>query len=348
MDPYTQLVRPVLFRVSADRAHALAQVALRWPLPWRLLGSGPHLDSRLAVELHGLRLPNPVGLAPGFDKDADLLASLQHLGFGFLAPGAIMRDYRPGNPAPRLGRLVEQQGLINCMGLPSKGREHAIANLRRLARRHVPVFADVQGVSPEQILDNVVAIQPYADALELSLACPNTADTDRNKGLAAVAELLREIARVRNRPVFSKVPHEFHRERHDQLPAFLDACLAAGIEGVIASATGRYETTRLSRGVGSLAGKPIFQDTLALVREIAAHAGGRLSIIASGGVFTGRDAYEMLAAGASAVEIYSALVYRGWLAPVLINRELLTVLAAEGIPSVQALVDRSRPALARV
>jgi dihydroorotate dehydrogenase len=345
VDLYTRLIRPLLFRLSADRANNLSHEALRWPILWQLLGSRPDLDPRLAVQLHGVPLPNPVGLAPGFDKDGDLLASLQHLGFGFLSPGSIMGEARAGNRTPRLGRLVEQQAVLNCMGLPSKGREHAVANLE--ARRlRVPVFACIQGTSLEQFVDSVLAVQPHAAALELSLACPNTRDTDRNKGLMAVIEIIHAIARVRQRPVFCKIPHEFHGERHDQLPALLDGCLDAGIEGVVASATGRHKTPQLSMGVGSVAGKPIFRDTLALVREIAAHAGGRLSIIAAGGVFTGRDAYEMLSAGASAVQIYSAMIYRGWMVPTLINRELLTVLDAEGFASVQALVDRSRLAAA--
>ncbi|MBI4494997.1 MAG: dihydroorotate dehydrogenase 2 [Chloroflexi bacterium] len=345
MDLYTNLVRPALFRVPADTAHRLALAALRWPALWRLLGAGPQVDPRLALDLHGLKLANPVGLAPGFDKDCDVLGALMHLGFGYLAPGAIMRDVRAGNPTPRLARVVEQQALLNCMGLPSKGRDHALANLRRLRRRRVPIFADVQGVSPEEILDNVVAVQPYAEAVEVSLACPNTSDTDRNKELATVVELIRGIGRVRRKPIFAKVPHHFRVERRDQLPTVLEACLEAGLEGVIASGTRRAASNQLSIGHGQMAGAPIFQDTLALVGEMASLTGGRLTIIASGGVLTGRDAYAMLRAGASLVEVYSAFVYRGWRAPALINRELLAVLSAEGIDSVQALVDRGRPAV---
>jgi dihydroorotate dehydrogenase len=98
--------------------------------------------------------------------------------------------------------------------------------------------------------------------------------------------------------------------------------------------------------MGNLSGRPIYASNLGLVQEIAGHAGGRLSIIASGGVWNGREAYEMLSAGACLEDIYTALIYRGWLAPALINRELLAVLEAEGVPSVQALVDRSRAAVA--
>ncbi|MBI4494998.1 MAG: dihydroorotate dehydrogenase 2 [Chloroflexi bacterium] len=340
MDLYTRLARPTLFRVPADTAHRLALAALRWPRLWEVLGSGPDHDPRLGLELHGLRLANPIGLAPGFDKDCDVLASLQHLGFGYLAPGAILRDVRPGNPLPRMGRLPAQGALLNCMGLPSKGREHSIRNLRRLERRRVPIFAEVHGVTPEEILENVAAIQPYAEALEVGLECPNTRDTDRTKQVATAIELVHVLARARQRPTFVKVPYFFRSEQRDRLPDLLDACIEAGLEGVVASAARRQQTDQLSIGYGQITGKPIFQDTLALVGELAAHAAGRLTIVAAGGVSTGRDAYAMLRAGASLVEILTAFVYRGWAAPALINRELLGVLQAEGVESVQALVER--------
>src|SRR5688500_7089154 len=105
MDPYLSIIRPLLFRLPADDAHRLAHAALRWPAMWRLVGPGPDHDPRLEIELGGVRLANPVGLAPGFDKDCERLAALQHLGFGCLSPGAIMADARPGNPEPRLGRI---------------------------------------------------------------------------------------------------------------------------------------------------------------------------------------------------------------------------------------------------
>ncbi|MBI4492497.1 MAG: dihydroorotate dehydrogenase 2 [Chloroflexi bacterium] len=342
MDLYVNGLRPLLFRVPADDAHRLAIAALRWPLLWRLIGSGPDHDPRLGLDLAGVKLANPIGLAPGFDKDCDVLASLQHLGFGFLAPGAIMREVRAGNPRPRLGRVVEQQAVINCMGLPSKGRAHAIANLQRLKQRRVPIFAEVQGTSKDEILDNVVAVQPYAEVVEVGLVCPNARDTDRYREVSEAVELIHSLAGVRTGPVLAKLPNQHHTSRHDILAPCLQACVEAGLEGVVVSGTKRYATAQLSMGVGSLAGRPVFEETLGLVREAFQLAGDRLAIIASGGVLTGRDAFEMLRAGASAIQFYSAMVYRGWNAPALINRELAAVLEAEGIESVQALVQRGR------
>ncbi|MBI4493096.1 MAG: dihydroorotate dehydrogenase 2 [Chloroflexi bacterium] len=342
MDPYLTFLRPVLFRMSADRAHRLAHLALRWSWPWRLIGSGPEIDPRLAVEVHGLRLANPVGLAPGFDKDCELLQSLMHLGFGFLAPGAIMRQVRAGNPRPRLGRIVEQEAVLNCLGLPSKGWQYSVARLQRLTWHRALIFADVQGESPQEILDNVEAIQPYAEALEVSLVCPNTHDSDANFTRSVAVELLPEIARRRIRPVFVKVPQLQLDAAGVSFVEFLDTCVAAGIEGIIITGSWYHKTPQLSRGIANLTGKPIFQNTLRMVREASEHTGGRLSIIGSGGVWTGRDVYEMFRAGASLVEFLSAMIYRGPMAPALINRELVAVLEAEGVASVQVLVDGAR------
>jgi dihydroorotate dehydrogenase len=344
MDLYRRLARPCLFRLPPDTAHDLALRALAWPAPWRLVGRGPYRDPRLATDLCGIPLANPVGLAPGLDKDGDALAGLMHLGFGFLAPGAIMREARPGNPRPRLGRLVEQEALLNCMGLPSKGRAHAIAHLQRLKERTVPIVAELQGVSPAEIVKTAAALQPHADATAVGLECPNTTAAERESVLAGVLDLVYRLGEVRTRPLFAKVPNHFRLERPDRLPAFLDACIDAGLDGVIASGTGRAVAPQLSLGQGTISGRPVFQATRDLVRAIADHAGDRLAIVASGGVSTGRDAYEMLRAGASAVMILSVLIYRGPLAPRLINQELLAVLQAEGVPSVRALGARRQAA----
>jgi dihydroorotate dehydrogenase (fumarate)/dihydroorotate dehydrogenase len=299
-----------------------------------LFGGPDAGDPRLSVELHGVQLANPVGLAPGFDKDCDVLPATTRLGFGFVAPGSVMRWPRSGNARPRLARLVEQEAVLNAMGLPSKGVAHAAARLQRLRDRRAPVFVDVQGTTPQEIIDNFVELQPLVDAVELSLVCPNTTDTDANAGLDAVEALAQQIATRRRKPVFVKVPVHIRHGSVDGFRAFLDICVGAGLQGVIACGARPVKTDRLARGVGQLGGRPVFPDTLRLVRLAREHAGDRLSIIASGGIFTGRDAFDALAAGADLVEILSAFIYRGWAAPRLINRELGDVLTEKRIHSL--------------
>src|SRR5919198_662063 len=129
---YSSVLRPLLFRLSPDRSHACAQAALRWSPPWRALGAWGALratDPRLRTSFAGVELPNPVGLAAGFDKNCDLLNSLSCLGFGFVTVGSIMPEPRFGNPFPRLVRYPETKSLADSMGVPSKGRAHAVERL---------------------------------------------------------------------------------------------------------------------------------------------------------------------------------------------------------------------------
>lgn len=336
-DLYARVIRPVLFMGSAELAHALARIALRVAPIWRLLARRRASDPRLAVTLRGIPLPNPVGLAPGFDKDCDLLESLGWLGFGFLAPGSVMGDVRAGNPKPRLARLPEREAILNSMGLPSKGVAHAVERLRRLRSRPVPILVDVQGTTPDEIISNVDAVQSLADGLEVSLVCPNTRDTEANSGFEAIEALARALAQIRQRPVFVKIPLHIRSGSDTDLRRFLDICLAHDLEGVVACGARRVHTERLATGEGQLGGRPVFEVTIELVRRIRAHAGDRLSIIASGGIFTGRDVVAAIRAGADCVEIYSALIYRGWRAPALINAEILSELEQEDVVSVAAL-----------
>jgi dihydroorotate dehydrogenase len=270
-----------------------------------------------------------------------MLGSLGYLGFGFLAPGSVMGEPRRGNPRPRLARLPAHESILNSMGLPSKGLAHAKRRLAELRDRPVPLFVDVQGTTPEQIISNVVAIQDAADALEVSLVCPNTPDTRANEGFAAIAEVARELAAHRKRAVFVKIPLEIRAGPADSLHRFLDVCIQYGLEGVVACGARRVRTARLAPGAGQLGGRAIFDDTLTLTRRVRAYAGRRLEIIASGGISTGRDAFIVLAEGATAVEIYSAFIYRGPTAAASINAELLAMLDAAGIDSVTQLQEQA-------
>lgn len=347
MSFYRRLVRTALFALPAETAHSIAHAVLSPSLLWERVGPGPVLDDRLATEMSGLPFASPIGLAPGFDKDCDLLGSLMHLGFGFLVAGSVLARRRAGNARPRLARLVGQEALLNSMGLPSKGLEHSVSRLSRLRRRRVPIFVAVQGTTPDEIASNFVALQPHVDAVELALVCPNTDDTSSNASLDAVARLAARIAACREKPVLAKVPVHIRYGEGRALEAFLDICIEAGLQGVAVCGARHVETDRLARGHGQLGGRPVFGDTLRLIQRVRAHAGERLAVVASGGVSTGRDAYEALRAGADLLEIYSSFIYRGWRAPRDIARELGDVLAAEGLPSVRALVSaRERASVA--
>jgi dihydroorotate dehydrogenase len=337
MDLYAGL-RPALFRLPADRAHGLARLALRVPAAFRLLGRSARVqDPRLATDLAGIPLRNPVGLAPGLDKDGDLLPSLQHLGFGYVVIGSVTPEARAGNPRPRLVRYPDRLSVANSMGLPNQGVDACVRRLRTRPAQHTTVLASVAGFSIESILAGVLSIEPLVAAVEVGLICPNTSESERLREVELVGELVAELGRQCRKPVFVKLPPHHTPEDHARVMAMVDLCVRAGIDGVSVNGGRPVVEPALAVGRGSLAGRDTFSDALRIVGDIAERAAGRLVIRASGGVFTGEDAARMLRAGATTVEVYTAFIYRGWRIAGLINRGLQEILDREGIATVAAL-----------
>lgn len=333
MDAYP-LVRPLLFRIPPDTAHELAKVMLRRETLWRLL-TRPHApDERLRTDLAGLRLASPIGLAPGFDKSGDLVPSLVRLGFGYVVVGSITPEPRRGNPTPRLLRYVDRQSLANCMGMPNVGLKEAVRLLSRPRASGVPVIASVAGFSPPELLSAAATIEPHVDAVEIGLVCRHTPETFDMAERSSVADLAEGLARQRTKPVFVKLPPFFTEPERQRALSIVDIWADAGLDGLSLSGTRQIPEPRLSMGAGGVAGKATTEDALRILDDVATRARGRLAIKASGGVFDGRDAYRFLQAGATAVELYSAFIYRGWDVPNLIARELLKELESHGDRSV--------------
>jgi dihydroorotate dehydrogenase (fumarate)/dihydroorotate dehydrogenase len=348
MSAYERVLRPLLFALSADRAHALARGALRAPAVWRALGAAARVeDPRLGTELAGIRLANPIGLAPGFDKDAELLPALGQLGFGYLCVGSITREARFGNPFPRLVRYPEREAIANSMGLPNRGIAAATRRLGEAGRVSCPVVASVAGFSAQELLNSARAVEPYVAAVEIGLVCPNTSETERLEELRLFSTLADGLARSMRKPVFVKLPPHRSPQERGRTFALLDECLRTGLAGVSVSGTRPHVEPRLGTGRGSLAGRPVFEDSLRVVAEVADRSGGRLAIKGAGGVFTGADALRMLEAGATSVELYSAFIYRGWEVAGRIKRELLALLRERGT-RLSALTARRRAAAAGV
>jgi dihydroorotate dehydrogenase len=336
------LLRAALFRMPADRAHDLARLALRVPAPYRWLGrSIMRRDPRLETTLAGLRLANPVGLAPGFDKDGDLVGSLQHLGFGYVVVGSVTAERRAGNPRPRLVRYPERLSIANSMGLPNRGVDAAARLLRARPATATTVMASVAGFSIETILAGVAKLEPLVAAVEVGLICPNSSESERLRELEMVGDLVAGLGRQRTKPVFVKLPPYHSPDDRDRVMKMIDLCAGAGLDGVSVNGGRPVVEPRLAVGRGSLAGRDTFADALRIVGEVAEHAAGRLLVRASGGVFTGEDAALMLRAGAATVEVYSAFIYRGWRVADEINRGLLNILDREGLPSIDHLRRRA-------
>jgi dihydroorotate dehydrogenase len=337
MDGYTSLVRPALFRLPADTAHDLGRIGLRWRTPWRLLAGEAPADPRLATDLGGLALASPIGLAPGFDKSGDLVPALSELGFGYVVVGSITPEPRRGNPRPRLHRYADRSSLTNCMGMPNVGIAEAASLLARDRNSGCRVLAAVAAASADDVVEAAATVEPVVDAVEIGLVCRHTPETFEMAELPTVTAILERFGRRKRKPAFVKIPpHHTEAERQRTL-AIVDVCIANGFEGVSISGTRQIAEPALSMGIGGLAGKATTEAALRILGDVADRAAGRLAIKASGGVFTGADAFRFLAAGATAVELYSAFIYRGPNVARRIAHELVAELENRRLGSVRGI-----------
>lgn len=339
-------VTALLRRLDPETAHGLALAGLRMGLGPRDLGPD---DPALAVEISGLRLTNCIGLAAGFDKDARAPDALIDCGFGFVELGGVTPKPQAGNPRPRLFRLDEDRAVINRMGFNNAGLEAFAANLARRQRRGVVgVNLGANKDSADRIDDYVAGLRRLwglADYFAVNVSSPNTPGLRGLQSTDALDDLLGRLAEARaslagaRAPLFLKVAPDIAEA---DAAGMVEACLRHGIEGLIVSNTTLARPMSL-RSVhrdeaGGLSGRPLFEPSTRVLGWLHAAADGRLVLIGVGGVGSGADAYAKIRAGASAVQLYSALVYEG---PGLVARvkdDLAARLRVDGFQSVAEAV----------
>jgi dihydroorotate dehydrogenase len=340
MNLYKTWIRPFLFKLNPEDAHNLAKTLLKFRYLGHLVGKERLFvrDERLRVNLGGMSIRNPVGLAPGFDKDCEMLGSLGVFGFGYVVSGSVMCEPRPGNPRPRMVRLPEQKAVVSCMGLPSKGVAYVSGRLRHYPQRHVPLVVNCNGFNLQEYIKLIEVIQPLADGLEISLSCSNEADAGGDFLDPRIAEtLFVEIAKRKTKPIFVKIPSYATEEDRQKRLDLVERALRYSIDGFATSFGSRLEDRRLATGYGTLSGKPLFQEMLRVVKDLYQVTRGRCHIKARGGIFSAEDAFEAIALGGSTVEVYTGLIYEGWTVARDINRGLLKLLDEQHIKNVASL-----------
>ncbi len=339
------LVWPLVRRLDPERAHGLALAALKAGL----VPSGrPVAEPRLRTTLWGLEFANPLGLAAGFDKEAEAVDAALGLGFGFVEIGSVTPEPQPGNPRPRLFRLPEDGAVINRMGFNSRGLEVARANLERRRRRGVVgINLGKNKTSQDAAADyrkGVVALGPLADYLVVNVSSPNTPGLRALQGRAPLADLLGAVKAARDGlerkpPLLLKIAPDLTDEDKADIAAVV---LDLEIDGLIATNTtiARPDGLRGTRRgeAGGLSGRPLLAPSTRVLADMYRLTGGRIPLIGVGGVASGADAYAKIRAGASLVQLYSALVYGGPDLVTRILRDLSARLAADGFNSVAEAV----------
>jgi dihydroorotate dehydrogenase len=333
----------LLSRLDAETAHGLALLALKSGLTPPDRRSDPRA---LGSEVWGRHLPNPIGLAAGFDKNAEVPDAALGLGFGLVEIGSITPRPQPGNPRPRLFRLSQDRGVINRMGFPGQGLEAALARLKRRPRNgFVGVNVGANKDSSDRAADYVacsMALAPYADYLVCNVSSPNTPGLRNLQGRTQLADLLK---RVQDAIAATPVPL-LVKIAPDATDNDLDDIVAVGrelrVDGIIVGNTTLSRPASLRspsrQEAGGLSGTPLAELSTEALRRTARRVEGQFPLIGCGGVGSGADAYAKIRAGASLVQLYSMLIYEG---PPLVRRikdELAALLARDGLASVSQAI----------
>ena len=337
------LLRPLLFKLDPETAHSAAMLGLDLAYHLglgRLIAGGVGGTTDTPATLMGLNFPNRVGLAAGLDKNGDHIDALAALGFGFIEVGTVTPRPQPGNPRPRLFRIAEAQAIINRLGFNSLGVDYLVESLRNMRYR------GILGVNIGKNLDTPIAaaegdyliclerVYAYASYVTVNVSSPNTTNLRQLQSSDALESLLATIVRTRDRlarvhgkrmPLTLKIGPDLNDE---ELGAVARLVIAHGIDAVIAANTSisRQAVKGLpqSEESGGLSGSPLFASSNRVIRLLAGELGGRVPIIGSGGTLSGRDARAKLDAGASLVQIYSGLIYRGPRLITEVRREFAT------------------------
>ena len=325
---YRRLIRPILFRFDAERVHHFAMAFLHGLGPaMQMLRRGFPLDATGEREVFGLKFPNVVGLAAGFDKNALVLPAWEGLGFGFAEVGTITARAQPGNPQPRLFRVPEICGVINRMGFNNDGADVVAARLEKLRATpqwpRFPVGINI-GKSKVTPLEDATADYLYSfarlralgDYFVLNVSSPNTPGLRKLQDRTALAELFGAVqaANDTRKPVLVKIAPDLTWEAVDDVLALVEEHRIAGI--IATNTTIDHATVpEHRRQTGGLSGRPVRQRSTEIIRYITAHT--KTPVIGVGGIFSGHDAREKLDAGAALVQLYTGFIYEG---PSLVSR----------------------------
>ena len=334
---YESFAKPAIFLTPPEAAHGIAKWFFKRVWLWQLLqGRLCVVDSRLRVRVGSLTLPNPIGLAAGFDKNCEMFRSLFCMGFGYVTLGTVTLKPREGNPKPRMWRY-SNNSIVNSMGLPNDGAERIKGNLATHREDSSgPVIVSVSGLTVEEFVECFCQIEPLADGIELNISTPNTEGVRIFQDPAVFSQLLDEITKVRREGglIWVKIPPYFDEAERENVLNLVGVCVKKGIDGITAINTKRIQENRASIGTGGLSGPLIYEDMIRIVADIYNQTAGKIPINACGGISTGINAWRAFEMGASSIQLYTAFIYHGPGTVARLNRELLGLLESSRLDSL--------------
>ncbi|XP_046387501.1 dihydroorotate dehydrogenase (quinone), mitochondrial [Ischnura elegans] len=351
---YRNVIMPAVRKLDPETSHNIAIMAAKY----RIFPKTKFVDgSNLGTEVWGLHFPNPVGMAAGFDKQGEAIHGLQDLGFGFVEVGSVTPLPQPGNPQPRVFRLVEDEAIINRFGFNSDGQDAVHKRLSEFRKKNSSALVGVNlgknKESPDSVPDYIMGVQKFsdvADYLVINVSSPNTPGLRDLQGEKPLEVLLENVLSARDalpapmrRPLLLKLaPDLTAQERKDVASVILKK--KCKVDGLIVSNTTVSRSPSLSSAFreepGGLSGKPLSKLSTHLIADMYLLTKGTVPIIGVGGISSGQDAYEKVRAGASLVQLYTAFTYHGPPIVSRIKRELDQLLREDGMSSVAEAVGK--------
>ena len=343
------LAKPAIFALDPETGHRLAIRTLK-SLPEGMTAGHASKDAALAVRVAGLDFPNPVGVAAGFDKDAEVPGALLRLGFGYTEVGSLTPRPQTGNPRPRLFRLTADKAVINRMGFNNSGGQAALARLQTRNRQSgiVGVNIGANKDSGDRIVDYAAMARmmtPVADYLAINVSSPNTPALRALQDESALGALIDGVVSARNEvakgalpPIFLKVAPDLE---HADIDAISRIALDKQLDALIVSNTTISRPALKSRHadeVGGLSGEPLRPLALERLRDFRKATGGAIPLIGVGGIASAEDAWERIRAGASLVQLYSAMVFQGPTLGAQIAKGLVPLMKRDGFESIAEAV----------
>lgn len=347
-----KLARPLLFRMDAEKAHNLTLTLMKKGL---VPSCSAIDDPALEIDLWGLKFPNPVGISAGFDKNAEVIAPALKLGFGFVEAGTVTPKPQHGNPKPRIFRDPSNEAVINAMGFPNGGMKVFKDNFEKfLSAKSRPkgivgLNIGMNKSQTEPAKDYGVLIKtlaPLADYITINISSPNTPglrDLQKREPLTALLNAVKEerekACGAHPPPILLKLAPDLDEAQCEEL---VETVMDSGIEGLILANTTLdrpdYLPEEFRGRKGGLSGAPLTQKSTDIIGRFYKLTGGKLPIVGVGGISSGAQAYEKIKAGASLVQLYSGLVFKGPAVAHSINQDLLELLKADGYKNIREAV----------
>jgi dihydroorotate dehydrogenase len=325
---YKSLLRPILFRIDPERVHHMVVIAVKFfdmvPGINRVMTRFTNKpDPSGGVTIAGLHFPNRVGLAAGFDKNAEFFNEFAMFGFSFIEVGTVTPKPQPGNKKPRLFRLKNDHALINRMGFNNKGLERAVSKLRK--RKSGLIIGGNIGKNTATANENATAdyaacfegLYDYVDYFAINVSCPNIAGMEKLQDQDSLRDILLSVMKIRSqkairKPVFLKISPDLTYKQIDEV---LELYTEVGLDGIIATNTTTNRNCLSEKaesyGPGGLSGKPLATRSIEIVSYICKQSGGMIPVIGVGGIMNKDDAVAMIRAGARLLQVYTGFIYEG-------------------------------------